>query len=210
MDLTLATFATVVLIAVATPGPTVLLALSNGARFGFGAAIYGMVGAALSDIVLITAVSLGLGVLIATSQVLFALFKWAGVAYLCLLGVKMLRAGDEPVSSASPVGDTLRAAPRTIFLRSFLVAVTNPKGYLFFTAFLPQFINLSEALLPQYLVLAAIFVTIDVAVMIAYALVGTATANTVCAGGQRWIERFCGSAFLALAAGLALYRQNAT
>ena len=127
-----------------------------------------------------------------------------------VLGVIMLRAGDEPVSSASPLHNAPRAAPRTIFLRSFLVAVTNPKGYLFFTAFLPQFIDLSEALLPQYLVLAAIFVTIDVAVMIAYALVGTATARTVCAGGQRWIERICGSALLVLAAGLALYRRSAT
>lgn len=208
MDLTLVAFAVVVLIAVATPGPTVLLALSNGSRHGVAIATFGIVGAALSDIVLIGAVSLGLGALLATSQVWFEVLKWLGVAYLCYLGIRVLRqAGSVTVapSDSAPKADRLI---RPVFLRSFLVAVTNPKGYLFFTAFLPQFIDPTAPLLSQYAILTLIFVTIDVMVMGAYAALGASAARTMRAGAQKWIERLCGSSFLLLATGLAFYRRS--
>jgi threonine/homoserine/homoserine lactone efflux protein len=211
MDLTLVAFAVVVLIAVATPGPTVLLALSNGSRHGVGIATFGIVGAALSDIVLIGAVSLGLGALLATSQAWFEVLKWLGVAYLCYLGIRVLRHAGSPtvaLSDSAPKSksDTLT---RSVFLRSFLVAVTNPKGYLFFTAFLPQFVNPTAPLLNQYAILTLIFVSIDVMVMWAYAALGASAARTMRAGAQKWIEQLCGSSFLLLAAGLAVYRRSA-
>ncbi len=55
MELSLRTFALLALIVVMTPGPTVLLALSNGSRFGFAVAGYGIAGAAISDAALIAA-----------------------------------------------------------------------------------------------------------------------------------------------------------
>lgn len=211
MDLTLVAFATVVLIAVATPGPTVLLALSNGSRHGVAIATFGIVGAALSDIVLIGAVSLGLGALLATSQVWFEVLKWLGVAYLGYLGIRVLRqAGSATVALSDSVpkskSDTLT---RSVFLRSFLVAVTNPKGYLFFTAFLPQFIDPAAPMPSQYAILTLIFVSIDVMVMGVYAALGASAARTMRVGAQKWIERLCGSSFLLLAAGLAFYRRSA-
>lgn len=208
MDLTLVAFAVVVLIAVATPGPTVLLALSNGSQHGVAIATFGIVGAALSDIVLIGAVSLGLGALLATSQVWFEVLKWLGVAYLCYLGIRVLRQAGSPTvapSDSAPKADRLI---RPVFLRSFLVAVTNPKGYLFFTAFLPQFIDPTAPLPSQYAILTLIFVTIDVMVMGAYAALGASAARTMRAGAQKWIERLCGSSFLLLATGLAFYRRS--
>ena len=81
-------FTTVTLIAVATPGPTVLLALANGSRFGVRRALFGMAGAVLSDIVLVGAVSLGLGALLAASEIAFTIVKWVGVAYLAFLGMR--------------------------------------------------------------------------------------------------------------------------
>jgi threonine/homoserine/homoserine lactone efflux protein len=56
---TLSVFAIVAFIGIATPGPTVLLALTNGPRIGVRASLPGMVGAVLSDFVLISAVALG-------------------------------------------------------------------------------------------------------------------------------------------------------
>lgn len=208
MDLTLLAFATVVVIAIATPGPTVLLALSNGSRYGVLIAFFGMGGAILSDLVLIGAVSLGLGALLATSQFWFSVLKWLGVAYLVFLGVSILRRRGRAGSKAARMDVFTRVDPTSVFLRSFLVAVTNPKGYLFFTAFLPQFVDPSAAILPQYALLTAIFIAIDFAVMAAYAALGATTARALRADGLRWIERLCGSTFLALAAGLALYRRN--
>jgi threonine/homoserine/homoserine lactone efflux protein len=210
MSQTLLVFAVVAFIGIATPGPTVLLALSNGSRYGVRASLPGMVGAVLSDFVLISAVALGLGALLAASEFWFSAVKWVGVAYLAWLGVRMLRSRG---TLALPADDT-PAADRTalrksIFLRSLLVAVTNPKGYLFFSAFLPQFIATAEPQVPQYLVLAVVFGSIDFLVMLAYAAAGARAIRALRAKGVLWLDRLCGGALLALAGSLALYRRNA-
>ena len=74
-----------------TPGPTVLLALSNGARHGLRFAAAGIAGAVLSDLLLVGTVALGLGALLNASAFWFGVMKWAGVAYLAYLGWSLLR-----------------------------------------------------------------------------------------------------------------------
>ncbi|WP_140635809.1 LysE family translocator [Methylibium rhizosphaerae] len=210
MSQTLLVFAVVAFIGIATPGPTVLLALSNGSRYGVRASLPGMVGAVLSDFVLISAVALGLGALLAASEFWFSAVKWVGVAYLAWLGVRMLRSRGAltlPADDAAATGRT--ASRKSIFLRSFLVAVTNPKGYLFFSAFLPQFIATSEPQVPQYLALAVVFGSIDFLVMLAYAAAGAQAIRALRANGVLWLDRLCGGVLLALAGSLALYRRNA-
>ena len=68
MSFTLLTFVLAALLTIAMPGPTSLLAFSNGARHGLRDAGFGIAGAVLSDLVLIAAVSAGLGVLLSTSR----------------------------------------------------------------------------------------------------------------------------------------------
>lgn len=209
MSQTLILFAVIAFIGIATPGPTVLLALSNGSRFGVKASVPGMVGAVLSDFVLISAVALGLGALLAASEFWFSAVKWVGVAYLAYLGVRMLRSKGTLTLPDEPAATGHASRRRTIFLRSFLVAVTNPKGYLFFSAFLPQFIVTNEPQLPQYVVLALVFASIDFLVMLAYAAAGAQAIRALRAKGVLWLDRLCGGALLALAGSLALYRRNA-
>lgn len=213
MDVTLFTCAFVALITVGTPGPTVLLALTNGSRFGMRRAQNGIVGAALSDLVLITCAALGLGALLAKSAFWFGIVKWVGVAYLAWLGIQMLRTAghlhatlDDPESALSDV----EGSPRRIFQKSFLVAVTNPKGYLFFAAFLPQFIDLAQPLPAQYAMLALVFVSVDVAVMLVYAMLGSQAMRFLQQKGAMWLERGCGATLIALAATLASYRRAAS
>lgn len=208
MHQTLLIFAIVAFVGIATPGPTVLLALTNGSRFGVKASLAGMVGAVLSDFVLISAVALGLGALLAASEFWFSVVKWIGVAYLAYLGVRMLRSSGT-LAVPNEDASTGRPSSRAIFVRSFFVAVTNPKGYLFFTAFLPQFIVPSEPQLPQYAALAATFAAIDFAVMFAYAAAGAQAIRVLRARGVLWLDRICGGALLTLAGSLALYRRNA-
>jgi threonine/homoserine/homoserine lactone efflux protein len=205
---TLSIFAVVAFIGIATPGPTVLLALTNGSRFGVRASLPGMVGAVLSDFVLISAVALGLGALLAASEFWFSVVKWVGVAYLAHLGVRLLRSTGS-LQLPQDAADSKPAIGRAVFLRSFLVAVTNPKGYLFFSAFLPQFISTGEPQIPQYVVLAAVFGAIDFAVMFAYAAAGAKAIRVLKAKGVLWLDRACGGALLTLAGSLALYRKNA-
>jgi len=209
MTHTLALFALVALIGIATPGPTVLLALTNGSRWGVRASLPGMLGAVLSDFVLISAVAVGLGALLAASEFWFSVVKWIGVAYLAYLGLRLLRSkgslalpGEAGEAAAPPSG-------RAVFLRSFLVAVINPKGYLFFSAFLPQFVTPTQPQLPQYLALGLTFAAIDFAVMFTYAAAGAQTLRLLRARGVLWLDRLCGGALLALAGSLALYRRQA-
>lgn len=208
MSETLLIFSVVAFIGIATPGPTVLLALTNGSRFGVRASLPGMVGAVLSDFVLISAVALGLGALLAASEFWFSVVKWVGVAYLGYLGVRLLHSNGT-LSVPSEASAMERPSNRAVFARSFLVAVTNPKGYLFFSAFLPQFIVPTEPQLPQYAALAVTFASIDFAVMFAYAAAGAQAIRVLRAKGVLWLDRICGGALLALAGSLALYRRNA-
>lgn len=92
-------------------------------------------------------------------------------------------------------------------MKSFLVAVTNPKGYLFCSALMPQFINPSAAQLPQYLAIGAVFCAVDFSVMLAYAFIGAKAIALLKATAVRWIDRVCRGTLLALAGSLAFYRR---
>ena len=206
---TLFAFAIVAFIGISTPGPTVLLALTNGHRFGMRRACSGIIGAVLSDFILIGAVALGLSTLLAASEFWFSVLKWVGVGYLAFLGIMLLRSKGTLEGSVSSVDATAGSA-WAIFLKSFLVAATNPKGYLFFSAFLPQFIDLAGPQTQQYVMLAFIFAGIDFVVMSAYALFGSHAVKMLRQSGALWLDRFCGGVLLALAGSLAFYRRTGT
>lgn len=206
---TLLLFSAVALVAIATPGPTVLLALANGSRYGLRPAIAGMLGAVTSDFVLVGAVALGLGALLAASEFWFTVLKYAGAVYLAWLGWRLLRSkgGLEVPCEGRPVAG---AQGRSIFTKCFLVAVTNPKGYLFCSALLPQFIDPAAAQAPQYLAIALVFGALDFCVMFVYAFVGARAVRLLKASAVRWLDRTCGAALLTLACSLALYRKSST
>ncbi|RCS22777.1 LysE family translocator [Phyllobacterium salinisoli] len=207
-EMTVLAFALVAFIGIATPGPTVLLALTNGSRFGVRRACFGMIGAVMSDFVLIGAVAFGLGALLAASEFWFNVVKWVGICYLALLGILLLRSRgtlDGTLQSASKSG---AGSTRSLFLKSFLVAVTNPKGYLFFSAFLPQFIDPAAPQLQQYAVLALVFASMDFMVMFGYALLGSQAVRVLRRSGALWLDRICGGVLLTLAGSLAFYRRT--
>ncbi|RYF38083.1 MAG: LysE family translocator [Comamonadaceae bacterium] len=204
---TLFVFALVAVVAIATPGPTVLLALANGSRYGLRRSVPGMLGAVASDLVLVGAVALGLGALLAASEFWFSVLKYAGAAYLAWLGLRLLRSqgGFElPANGVPPQG----ASARSIFAKSFLVAVTNPKGYLFCSALLPQFIDPQAAQAPQYIAIALVFCGLDFLVMFGYAFTGARAVRLLKASAVQWLDRACGGALLALAGSLAFYRRS--
>lgn len=200
-------FSVVALIAIATPGPTVLLALANGSRYGVRRSVPGMAGAVVSDFVLVGAVALGLGALLAASELWFTVLKYVGAAYLAWLGWRLLRSQggfEVPADGLEQAG----ASRRSIFMKSFLVAVTNPKGYLFCSALLPQFIDPAAAQAPQYITIAIVFAALDFSVMFAYAVVGARAVRMLKASATRWLDRACGGALLALAGSLAVWRKS--
>ncbi len=202
-------FSFVAFVTVVTPGPTVLLALTNGSRVGLRRALFGVLGAVASDFLLIATVALGLGALFLTSRTLFEVVRWIGVFYLAWLGMRMFL--SRSALSSTTVDDRALGpsnfSGKALFLKSFLVAVTNPKGYLFFSALLPQFIVLESARAIQYVSLALVFAFIDFSVMVAYALLGRQATRYLAPKAMRCIERSCGALLVVLSASLALYRR---
>lgn len=201
---TLAAFCLVAIVAIAIPGPTVLMALANGSRFGTRRAVYGMLGAVTADVVFVTAVALGFGALLRASEVAFSVIKWVGVAYLAYLGIRLLFSKGK---LAKLEDDDPRGSRRAVFMRCFIVAVTNPKAYLFTGALLPQFIDPTSPQLVQYLVIGTVFCAIDFSIMFAYAAAGSTVFKLLKQRGALWLDRVCGAVLLVLAGALALMRR---
>ncbi|CAB3691062.1 LysE family translocator [Achromobacter pestifer] len=195
-------------VAIVTPGPTTLLAMSNGSRHGVRAAGWGMAGAVLADMILVGSVASGLGVVLAASEIAFQLIKWVGAAYLAYLGWKMLRS-DAALILPSGTTAADRPAGLALGMRSFMVALTNPKALLFMSAFLPQFIDPQAPLLTQYAIVACVLATINTLTMLVYATLGAQLVRAFQGSGLRWLNRVCGSLMIGLAGTLALYRRGA-
>lgn len=189
-----------------TPGPTMLLTLSNGINAGRRAAIAGMLGASTGSSALIAIAAAGLGTILQASQSLFEAVRWAGVVYLCWIGWKLW--WSSPAES-SLSGYTARESisARTAYVRSLSVALSNPKTILFFAAFLPQFVDPAQPQAHQYFVLGLVFVAIDSMVMVAYALAGEQAGRLLSASATRALNRCCAAGMWLLAASLAIWRR---
>lgn len=208
MSLTaLVAFAMIMSAGIVTPGPTVLLALNNAARFGIRQAAWGIIGAATADILLVALVGLGLGVVLAASETLFVTLKWVGAIWLAYIGLRMLLSSNTSLPGGM---EETTPARRSLFFKSFFVAMSNPKYYIFMTALLPQFVSTAQPALPQYASLAAVIVLIDVTVMLGYAVLGKKSVSLWKASGIKWMNRISGSLLLILAGSVVLYRKSST
>jgi threonine/homoserine/homoserine lactone efflux protein len=121
----------------------------------------------------------------------------------------LLRSKGSVGTALNDAATNSEASSRAIFTRSFMVAATNPKGYLFFSAFLPQFVDSALPQFPQYGALACVFAAIDFVVMLSYAGFGAQAAKFLRSSAAMWIDRICGGTLLALAGTMALYRRTA-
>lgn len=150
------------------PGPTILLVLSYALSQGRPVALATAAGVALGDLIAMTASLLGLGAIVMASATAFTVLKWVGAVYLIWLGFKMLRGAshaDAPELLAAP-----KRAARGIFGHAAAVTALNPKSIGFFIAFVPQFLDPTRAMLPQFAVMIATFVGLAALNALAYAL----------------------------------------
>ena len=176
-------FVTTIVLSV-TPGPGVFSSLSSGIRHGFRLGLWNGVGMQAANAILVGGVSLGLGAILLASETLFAAVKWMGVAYLLYLGVATWRA--RPARFEEDASDHARTAGE-VFLRGFLVNITNPKGIIFF---------------------AATTFSVDIVVMMGYTALA-AKALRVMDDPARlgWVNRALGGAFIAAGLALAAFRR---
>jgi threonine/homoserine/homoserine lactone efflux protein len=137
------------------PGPTILTVISYSMSHGRRANVPLIAAVALGDSTALVVSLLGLGALLATSAFWFTVVKWVGGLYLLYLGIRLMRAGITSTEMAAPAAPASRWR---LFANTYLVTALNPKGIVFFVAFLPQFISPAADVTRQMWVLALTFV----------------------------------------------------
>ena len=197
-----------------TPGPDVLYIVSNALRSGARAGLVAGLGITVGCFVHVFAAAVGVGALLSASATAFTVLKWAGAAYLLLMGVRMLfsRAGGgngaaiAAAQSAPPVAASLRS----VFLGGFWTNVLNPKVALFFLAFVPQFIapgTDNKAL--AFVLLGVLFNVNAIPVNAGWALAAAWMARRAGAiqRGMHWLDRVAGAMFIGFGLKLAFTDQ---
>ncbi len=185
-----------------TPGPTMLMSMTNAIAHGAPKAMASASGSITAALGMILLSSLGLGAVLAASDTAFWILKLAGGAYLIYLGVKTFRS---PVSSFDmPAASDLGGASsgmsmRKLYVQGLLVGGSNPKALLFFAAFFPQFVDAAQAWAPQFAILALTFVAFEFTTLSVCTLFAARIAPWLRqAGRARVFNRVSGSLFAAM------------
>ncbi len=154
-------FAIASLVIILIPGPSVLFAVGRSLALGKGAGVMTVVGNAIGTSIWLIAVVLGLGAVVASSEVLFYGIKYVGAAYLAYLGIQAFRHRNDHGFDVET-----KHAPQSMIktLREgFLVGLSNPKTMVFFTAVLPGFVSVEQGnVMLQLLILGLIFEVIGI------------------------------------------------
>lgn len=137
------------------PGPSHFLVLSHALRFGPGPVKATIAGDLSANTLQMLAVGLGLAPLIAGSANAFLVIKWLGVGYLVFLAIKLF------LRKPLEIDKTEVANPKSLYRQGFLTSATNPKAIVFFGALFPQFLDTTQPLAVQLLVLGATYLVLD-------------------------------------------------
>jgi len=193
-----------------SPGPAVLLAVSNAATLGMRRALVSSAGNAIGVFLVSATAMLGLGALLKTSALWFGALKFAGAAYLIYLGIRQWRSRVVVFEQMKNVAAAPAQSSGRLFLQGLLVATTNPKSILFFTALLPQFMRQDAPMLRQFLVLTLTFAACTVLSHLCYVAAARGLGRWFAGSRGRWFNRLCGAMFVTLGLGLLrLRRQSA-
>ncbi len=187
------------------PGPTILTVISYSIAQGRKARLPLVAAVALGDSTALLLSLFGLGSLLAASEFWFTVIKWAGGLYLIYLGIKLLRAGA-PGTAATPEAAPLSAG--RLFLNTYAVTALNPKGILFFVAFLPQFLVASQPVGPQLALLAVTFVVLASLNAALYALFAGHARRLLASPRAQRLFNVSGGALLCAAGTWALWARR--
>ena len=192
-------FVTITLVISASPGPVMLSCMIDAGLYGFAKSIFTMLGAGAGNLVLMLLSALGLGLLVEQAEWIFHIIKWIGAAYLVYLGIKLMRA---PPLGVNTEAQAIRGSH--LFRKSFIVAVTNPKGLIYFGALMPPFIDITRSMPPQFALLTIIFLVMDFIWMAIYALGGRSIMRWLKSPQhQRWFNWISGGALIVAGSVLA-------
>lgn len=196
-----ASFIAAILVFQVAPGPGTLAILNATGRGGIGAGMGAVLGTLFGDFAYMAAAVLGLAAILEAYPSVLSAMQWAGVAYLCWMGWKLLRtpAGDLPVEDAKPPGGWI------YFRQAFAVSLTNPKVVMFFMAFFPLFLAAGST--AATLAIMMLHVTgISLAYQTGLVLIGNAVARKLSRvkHARSMARRLAGAALIGFGIKLAL------
>jgi len=153
-----------------SPGPAILLSISNGITSGYKAVIASSLGNIAGLFILSTVSMFGLGVILQTSAILFTILKFIGAGYLIYLGIKKFRSTDTFITNETKsTFEKVEYVKK--FKEAFLVAMTNPKAILFFIAFFPIFMDTNSPVAPQFMIMTLTFMGLSFLSLVSYGLI---------------------------------------
>jgi len=193
-----------VFVASIVPGPSMLLALTHGMKYGAKRTTVSALGN-LSVTLIQAAISIaGLGAVLLASEGIFNIIKWAGAVYLVYMGISIWRSSSMLVTEKSSNDNHSETSLLKMYLQGAFVTAGNPKAIIFFTAVFPQFIDPDVAFIPQCGMLMGVGGIIAFGCFMAYAIGGQNIVrlfSEVSVG--KYINRVIGGTFIGLGIGLA-------
>ncbi|TBW46395.1 LysE family translocator [Marinobacter halodurans] len=152
------TFVVASLVLTMTPGPSILLGVVHSMKYGVKKTVVTALGDISANFLQMVLVAIGLGVVIASSELAFLIIKWFGVVTLLYMGLRMLFAKPHKIREEST---QTSISIHRLFFSGFFVAAGNPKAIVFFTAFFPQFIDPTQPLFQQMAVMCPTMAFLD-------------------------------------------------
>jgi len=187
-----------------TPGMCMTLSMTLGMTIGVRRAMWMMLGELVGVGLVAVSAVVGVATLMLRYPEIFAAFKWLGGAYLIYLGVMMWRSkGRMAIPDASDA--TPSVTPLQLMVQGFVTAVANPKGWAFFIALLPPFLDAGRPMAPQLVVLVGVILTLELTCLLIYAGGGrTASRFLRRDGNVRLLNRVAGSLMMGVGVWLAI------
>ncbi|GGX90749.1 threonine transporter RhtB [Litchfieldella qijiaojingensis] len=187
-----------------TPGMCMTLAMVLGMTQGVKRTLWMMVGELIGVGLVASAAGAGVAALMLRQPELFAIFKWLGGAYLGYLGVMMWRSRGR-MAIPLEARDTPQASRKQLAMQGFVTAVANPKGWAFFVALLPPFLDTSLPLASQLLALVGVILLIEFLCLLLYAGGGRTARHLLGKSTHvRLLNRIAGSLMVGVGVWLAL------
>lgn len=154
-----------------TPGMCMTLAMSLGMSIGLKRTFYMMIGELLGVAIVAFSSVVGVAAIMINHPDVFTIFKYAGGLYLGYLGVQMWLSRGKMALSKTECSVSI--SNTSLALQGFITAIANPKGWAFFIALLPPFINQTRPLIPQISVLLLIILSLEFICLVVYASGGS-------------------------------------
>ena len=197
--------ATIHLVAMASPGPNVLVVTQTAMSRSERSALAVALGVATGSLILSTLAAVGLGLVFEQASWLRHGIQVAGGAYLVYLGIRVWLGAGEPPPSPEPSGRPAEDSPRRLYLRGLLTNLTNPKAAVFFGSILAPVLDSAGA---DWVVVAAIAVIVFNALWwhcLLAVLFGRPSVRRWYGRSKRLIDRLVGGLLALLGLRLAAY-----